>query len=80
MFIYQPQIRFYSDFVRNERGMDMLAGLVGEGGEGRLTEIESSVVSKCLRTLLNVKVSSNSKSHLCNGRFWIILLFYIKGF
>jgi diaphanous 1 len=65
-------LAFIRDFVRNEKGMDMLgkllAGLVGKGGKRRrLTEIESTVfleVFKCLRALLNTEVSSDSKSYL----------------
>ena len=59
-------LAFIQDFVRNEKGMDMLgkllAGLVGKGGKRRrLTEIETTVlleVFKCLRALLNTEVSS----------------------
>lgn len=65
-------LAFIRDFVRNEKGMDMLgkllAGLVGKGGKRRrLTEIESTAfleVFKCLRALLNTEVSSDSKYYL----------------
>lgn len=58
-------LAFIQDFVRNEKGLDMLGklliGLVGKGGKRRrLTEIESTVlleVFKCLRALLNTEVS-----------------------
>ena len=64
-------LAFIRDFVRNEKGMDMLgkllASLVGKGGKRRrFTEIESTVfleIFKCLRALLNTEVSSDSKSY-----------------
>lgn len=65
-------LAFIRDFVRNEKGMDMLgkllAGLVGKGGKRRrLTETESTVfleVFKCLRALLNTEVSTDPKSYI----------------
>jgi len=74
-------LAFIQDFVRNEKGMDMLgkllAGLVGKGGKRRrLSEIETTVlleVFKCLRALLNTEVSSVSNSssyyYFCNEIF-----------
>ena len=66
-------IGFIQDFVRNEKGIDvlgkLLASLVGKGGKRRrLTEIEMTVlleVFKCLRALLNTEVSSVSNSYFC---------------
>ena len=69
-------LAFIQDFIRNEKGMDMLGkllvGLVGKGGKRRrLTEIETTVlleVFRCLRALLNTEVSSISNSHVFNFR------------